>query len=89
MLAIKHVKSDGRSTLCLCKSVMYEPNPPKDYGSTAVLFAYGVDDGNGSAEETGGARTYSSGTVFVMNENGATVDRFAFGDSILDVGSSQ
>lgn len=78
MLTINHELLDGRSSIFSCKSVRYEPDPPKDFNCTATLFAYGVDDGNGSAEETASAKVFTNGTVFVMNESGSTVGRYVF-----------
>lgn len=78
MLTINHELLDGHSSIFSCKSVRYEPNPPKDFNCTAALFVYGVDDGIGCAEEIASAKVLTNGTVFVMNESGSTVGRYVF-----------
>ena len=78
LLTIKHVEKNGHESVQQCHSVSFTPkeaahpdtNEPRD-----ELVAFGCT-GIGGAVDEHGVCHYGSGTVYVMNDAGATVGKY-------------
>lgn len=68
MFTVKHTNPNFYETLYSCREVCYHPHD--DVAGPEAIFLYGGD----AAMET-----LQFGTVYVMNENGATVSKYDLG----------
>jgi hypothetical protein len=75
-LTIKHVE-EGREGIVQAIRVEHEWGKPGD-GNGAKLTAYGVPGEGGPTLSS--VETYASGTIYVMNESGATVGKYVLSD---------
>ena len=71
MLTVKHIENDGNESIVQCEKVTFIPHEKeKPFGLDQVV-AWDTDrnvkDGN---------HTYTSGRIFVMNDQGATVAKY-------------
>lgn len=73
MLVIKHIEVSGNEFIYTCKATAYI----KEESSTTELQLFNVDLPNGGAFYEGFGRI-SSGSVYIMNNSGATVGKYVF-----------
>lgn len=71
-LTVKHIEPSGHERLMQALSVSYQPGG--DAGASAKVFAF-----NTAHHPTDGAPVFDCGTVYVMNEAGATVAKYDLG----------
>lgn len=75
-LTVRHLEPSGHESITQAISVSYQPgnNTPERGDEKPLLIAFGVPDSMGE-----GHCNYGSGTVYVMNEAGATVAKYDLG----------
>lgn len=74
-LTVRHLEPSGHESITQAISVSFQPgtNPPGDNEDTQ-LIAFGVPN-----PVSDGCNRYASGTVYIMNEAGATVAKYDLG----------
>lgn len=74
MLTIKHVEDDGSEGILQCERVGFAPKCPNGERN---LFAFGCVPTNDGGAIHDGTAIFGTGVIYVMNDTGATVGKYA------------